>query len=46
MGVGFVLDACSLIAFLNDEDGAEKVEEILCQADRHSSILFLHEVNL
>jgi len=28
----FVLDACTLIAFLNDEEGADEVEKILQMA--------------
>lgn len=30
----FVLDACALIAYLNDEPGADKVEDLLEQAHR------------
>lgn len=30
----FVLDASALIAFLNDEDGADKVEDVLQRAKR------------
>ena len=46
MSQGFVLDACSLIAFLNDEEGAGKVEELLRQGERQPGSLFLHEINL
>ena len=42
----FILDACALIAFLNDEDGAHKVEQLLSQGDRAPNILFIHEINL
>ncbi len=37
----YVLDACSLIAFLNDEKGAEVVEMIL-----NNDICLIHSVNL
>ena len=39
------LDACAIIAYLNDEEGAEKVEELLWQSDQRSGNLFMHEVN-
>ena len=42
----FVLDACAIIAFLNDEEGADKVEELLWQRERFSCTLFIHEINL
>jgi PIN domain nuclease of toxin-antitoxin system len=42
----FILDACALIAFLNDEDGAHKVEQLLSQGDRAPNTLFIHEINL
>jgi PIN domain nuclease of toxin-antitoxin system len=41
-----LLDACALIAYLNDEEGAEKVEELLWQSDQRSGSLLMHEVNL
>jgi uncharacterized protein len=40
-----VLDACALIAFLNDEEGAEKIEELLRLAERKERALLLHEIN-
>jgi PIN domain nuclease of toxin-antitoxin system len=42
----FVLDACAMIAFLNDEEGAQKVEQLLSQGDRTPNTLFIHEINL
>jgi len=42
----FVLDACAIIAFLNDEEGADQVEELLWQRERSSYTLFIHEINL
>jgi len=41
-----LLDACAMIAYLNDEEGADKIEELLWQSDRGSGHLFMHEVNL
>ena len=42
----YVLDACAVIAFLNDEDGAHRVEQLLSQGDREPNTLFMHEINL
>jgi PIN domain nuclease of toxin-antitoxin system len=42
----FVLDACAMIAFLNDEEGAQKVEQLLSPGDRTPNTLFIHEINL
>ncbi len=42
----YVLDACAVIAFLNDEDGAHRVEQLLSQGDRAPNTLFMHEINL
>ena len=28
----YILDACALLAFLNDEEGAEKIEDLLNQS--------------
>ena len=42
----FVLDTCALIAFFNDEDGADKVQQLLRQGDRPPNNLFMHEINL
>ena len=46
MSEKFVLDACAMIAFLNDEEGAQKVEQLLSQGDRTPNTLFIHEINL
>lgn len=46
MAERLLLDACAVIAHLNDEEGADKVEELLWQSDERSSLLFMHEVNL
>jgi PIN domain nuclease of toxin-antitoxin system len=42
----FVLDACAVIAFFNDEKGSDKVEKLFRQGDRPPSSLFMHEINL
>jgi PIN domain nuclease of toxin-antitoxin system len=42
----YVLDACALIAFLNDEVGAEKVEQLIEQAHSGEVELFTSSVNL
>ena len=42
----YVLDACAVIAFLNDEEGAQKVEQLLLQGERAPDTLFMHEINL
>ena len=46
MSSGYVFDACALIAFLNDEAGADKVEELLWDAVRLPNDLWVHEINL
>jgi PIN domain nuclease of toxin-antitoxin system len=46
MAERFLLDACAMIAYLNDEEGAQKVEELLWQSNLASGNLFMHEVNL
>jgi len=42
----FVLDACSLIAFLNDEEGAEKVEDLLRKAKEEKVKLYMNKLNI
>ena len=42
----FVLDACAIIAFLNDEEGTQKVEQLLWQCNILPNSLFMHEINL
>lgn len=46
MEKGLLLDACAVIAYPNDEEGAEKVEELLWQSNQGSRDLFMHEINL
>jgi len=42
----FVLDACALIAFLNDEDGADKVEDTLLKALKEDCIVYINKINI
>lgn len=42
----YVLDACALIAFLVDEEGAGKVEGILKEAKKGKCKLFMNSINL
>ena len=42
----FVIDACAMIAFLNNEAGAQVIESLLRQAMSASVTLFMHKVNL
>jgi uncharacterized protein len=46
MAERYLLDACAIIAYLSDEDGADKVEELLWQSNRETGKLFMHELNL
>jgi predicted nucleic acid-binding protein len=42
----FVIDACALIAFLADEEGADKVEGILKNARNGKCRLYINKLNL
>ena len=42
----FVLDASALIAFLNDEDGADKVEDVLQKAKVDNCIIYMNKLNI
>jgi PIN domain nuclease of toxin-antitoxin system len=42
----YVLDACALLAFLNDEPGAEAIEDLLNQSAAEESIVFMSIANL
>jgi len=42
----YVLDACALIAFLNNEAGADVVEELLRKSNLQEPNLFLYRLNL
>jgi len=41
----YVLDACALIAFFNDEPGAEKMEALLELADRNEVSIMINVIN-
>ena len=42
----FVLDACAWIAYLNDEEGAERVEKRLIEATQDEVVLLMTAVNV
>ncbi|MEW6418336.1 MAG: PIN domain-containing protein [Nitrospirota bacterium] len=42
----FVLDASALIAFLNDEDGSDKVEDILQKAKGDDCVIYMNKLNI
>ena len=42
----FVLDACSIIAFLSDEEGADEVEKLLREAKEEKIRLYMNKLNL
>lgn len=42
----YVLDASALIAYYNDEDGAERVQELLDQAARSEAFVQMSAVNV
>ena len=42
----YLLDACALLAFLKDEEGADRVREILDQAERGEAAVCMNAVNL
>ncbi len=42
---GFVLDSYALMAFFEDEPGAEKVEKLLAQAEKGKTVLAMSIVN-
>jgi PIN domain nuclease of toxin-antitoxin system len=41
-----VLDACALLAFLNDEEGAEKIEDLLNQPAAYDVSVSMSIINL
>ena len=46
MKVTYVLDACALLAFLNDEPGADVIDTLLQQAKNGESTLYMHKLNM
>jgi len=43
---GYLLDACALIAYLNDEDGADVVDELFENASEGDATVFISTINL
>ena len=46
MSAIYVLDACALLAFLNDEPGAAVIDSLLQQAQRKECTLWMHKLNV
>ena len=46
MNVLYVMDACALIAFLREEEGAEFVADILRSAENGATEIILNRINL
>jgi len=42
----YILDACALIAFLNDEQGADVVSDCLDGLEDGSTVIIMHKINL
>ena len=42
----YVLDACALVAFFNDEEGADIVEKILSEASKGQCLIIMNKYNL
>lgn len=42
----YMLDACALIAYLSDEQGAKVVEDLLVQAANGIIVVIMHKINL
>ena len=42
----YVLDACAIIAFIHDEPGADRFENILNMANANEANVFIHKINL
>lgn len=42
----FILDACAIIAFLNNEEGAEKVESLFLKSIAGECEIYVHAINL
>jgi len=42
----YILDACALLAFLNDEEGAEKIEDLLNRSDTSDISVSMSIINL
>ena len=44
--MNYILDACALLAFLNDEEGAEKIEDLLNQSAASDISVSMSIINL
>jgi PIN domain nuclease of toxin-antitoxin system len=44
--MSYILDACALIAFLDHEQGWEKVDDLITHADAGDILLSMHIANL
>jgi len=42
----FVFDACSFIALIGNEEGADNVESILERSGKNECLVFIHKINL
>ena len=42
----YILDACALAAFFNDEEGADVVQHILLEADEAKAQIYMNKLNL
>lgn len=46
MSETYIMDACALLAFLNDEPGGEIIENLLRKADNKECTLYMHKLNI
>ena len=46
MKEAFVFDACAIIAFLNDENGADEVENVLIRVKQGGCKVFINKINV
>ena len=44
--MNYFLDACALLAFLNDEEGADKIEDFLNQSAANTTSISMSIINL
>ena len=42
----YILDACALIALLQEEEGADKVAAIINTAHKGEAMIFMNKINL
>ena len=42
----FIFDACSFIALIENEEGADKVESIIERTEKNECLAFIHKINL